>query len=135
MSPKIRKTILRLFSALTEKTTTTKKLISLSLLYFENAEQVVIMEFMLFFRNMRKKEGEAAERHWDNSRTIPMLVCFFVCFFLSLFVRFSYSSPFMAITLIWMKYRITLPVCLCCICLFNVHLRISAPVERNIKGS
>ena len=36
------------------------KLISLGLLYFENVWQVVMMEWMLFFRNIGKEEGEAA---------------------------------------------------------------------------
>ena len=37
------------------------KLISLGLLYFENIGQIVIMEWMLFFTNMGKEEGELAE--------------------------------------------------------------------------
>ena len=57
------------------------KLISLGLLYFENAGQVVMMGRMLFFRNMGKK-GEVTGRHCDKSSFISMLVCLFVSFFI-----------------------------------------------------
>ena len=72
---------------------------------------------------MEKEEGEAAGCLSDNSGFISMLVYLFVFLsvLLAFFVRFSVSSPFKGTTLIWMEYRITLPVCVR-ICLFNVHL-------------
>ena len=65
---------------------------------------------MLFFRNKGKEEGEAAGRHCDSSNFISMLV---FLFFFSFACLFSFSSSFQGKKLIWMEYRITLPVCLC----------------------
>ena len=52
---------------------------------FRNVGQVIIMEGMLFFRNMRKGEGEAAGHHCGNSSFTSMLLCLvdFLCLFLS----------------------------------------------------
>ena len=52
----------------------------------KNVGQVVIKEWMLFFRNLVKEEGETAGRHCNNSNFISMLVCLFIIFFLFLFV-------------------------------------------------
>ena len=98
---------------------------------------------MLLF--LGKEEGEAARRHCNKSSFITLMLVYmlyFVSFFLSLFVFFSF--PFKGKTLKWMEYLImiyiTLSVCVCIICLFNIHdllkyyTSISAPVEGNCKG-
>ena len=115
------------------------KLIILSLPYFQNVGQVVIMEWTLFW-NMGKEEGEAAEWDCNSSNFISMLVCLL---FISVFLSFSFclfrcsfpsSSPLKGTTLVWMEYHI---ICLCVgVCLFSVDLLCnhSAPAERNFKG-
>ena len=88
------------------------KLISLSLPYFQNVGQVVIMEWMWFW-NMGKEEGEAAGRHCHSSSFISMpFVCYlYLCFFLSQFCllgcSFPSSSPLKVATLVRMECRIT----------------------------
>ena len=57
------------------------------------------------------EDGEATGRHCDDSSFISMLIYLFVCLFVC-FVSF-FSPPFQGTTLIWMEYRITLPVYLC----------------------
>ena len=74
---------------------------------------------MLFFKHIGKEEGEARGSHCDVSFNFGFS---FFCFVLSLIAcSFSFCSLFKGATLIWMEFRIALPVCVC-ISLFNVHL-------------
>ena len=78
--------------------------------------QVVMMEWMLFFRNMGKAEGEGEglslrqlEFCFDASLFV---ICLFVCF--RFFVHwFSSSPPYSGANWVWIEYSITLFVCLC----------------------
>ena len=106
------------------------KLISLGLMYFDNVGPVIIMEWMLFFRNtMGKEERESAGRITATTRVLftSMLVCSLslslsisLHFFLLLFV--SSFSLFHSREQIQCGWNIVVFYLFVCICLFNAHL-------------
>ena len=89
------------------------KLISLSLPFFQNVGQVIIMEWMLI---VIVKYGEGGGRGGRTS-VLQLKFYFDAClWFISMFLSFSFcllgclfpsSSPLKGTTLVWTEYRIT----------------------------